>query len=463
MNSLLIVIIEIFKQYLESIALVSKGIEYTYKDIMEKSYSLANRLNEFSNKKLTIALVASNSAEWVIIFLAVILSNNKLVLFSPKLSKKKLLYVISNSKASILFTDLDLNQDDFPFIYQLFKIDNIIFENDKMLLHKDLVETEALIIYTPRGLKYNAIPYYNIAKTMSILDKKEIFNNCSNYVAHQEFTYNYVLTLLVPLLRGVRITIPTHNLLLNEEGNEVVILNAFQFEELWREFIESSDDVFIKFLKDFRFNKIKNWIIKRNLKRLFPNIENLIILNSSLNRYIESTLKYIKLPYTVTYGTVETCGIASYTSPKFFQEGSCGDLLFSDFNYMNNILEDDTVHITDNLTLYFENRRDEEIKTEYGFTISRDVESILKNLPLVIDCVLILYNDELKLLVNIDLEYIDSEHLRIHEVNRILDECRKQINNKVHTFEKISKIVIDLQPFKRDSYGRILREYYTIE
>lgn len=461
MNILAIFLIEMFKKYFESTAVTSNESSYTYKEILEKSYSLANRLNHLSKERTKIALIANNSIEWIIVFIAVILSDHKLVLISRNLSIKKVKRSISDSKASIIITDLPLHKRDFSYIYCVIDIKTIEYKKSIVLDRNMLHIEENLIVYTPRRLEGISIPYKKILSVLSELDKKEIFNTSTEYVAYQEFTYNYVLTLLLPLTEGVEIIIPKHvfnTFTLSFHSEKVVILTAHQFEELWRESICPSSNSLMRVLSELKLSRIRNWMIKRNLKLLFPNIETLIILNSELNIQIETILKKIKFPFTITYGIIENCGISTYSKPKEFVFGSCGKMLQS--TVIDSV--DDRFEVDTNYNFFFKCREEEIITTKFGFTITRDVEKILKNLPLVKDCVFIKWYDDLILIVNIDFNHIDSKNISLEEVYKILEDCRLQINSRVHTFENISKILVDFSEFKRDAYGRILREYYTI-
>lgn len=81
---------------------------------------------------------------------------------------------------------------------------------------------------------------------------------------------------------------------------------------------------------------------------------------------------------------------------------------------------------------------------------------------MVTDCVFTTYKGDLILLVNIDQQYADGKNMKLHDIYETLNQCKSQINNEVHSFEKISSVRVMLPDFKRDCYGRILREFYTI-
>ncbi len=484
MNKLTILLLELFKTILKNIAVKYNNTEYSYEYILNTSKNFAVTLNELSSKRLRIALVASNSIEWIIIFLGIIFSKHQLILFSPNLSKTKLYHVLQESSSIFLITDIEeLNPNKLTTVRVVMYVKEITFNTENitpdsyfkqrmgMIDEEDVLHDydDGIIVYTPRKMDSKFISYNTIVDILNLLLKKDIYIKCSNYVCYQDFTYNYTLCILLPFIYEITIIIPNepvketayflkHNLL--QQKTETIILTGYQFELLWREYVENRTDIFTEFLSDFKFRRLARWRIKKHLKDLFPNIEKLIILNSNISYEIETTLKRINFPYTITYGTVETCGIATYSDPKDFIIHSCGKRLPIPALILDQHDREsgDDYRIDDNNILFFKARSENIIKTEFGFTISNEVENILKSLPLVIDCMLIQYEQRLILLVNIDKDYCDYKGYKLHDINRILNGCSKEINEKVHSFEKIDNIQVVLTDFKRDSYGRILKD-----
>ena len=493
MNQLTILLIELFKSIF--IAKVKdREKNYTYMYIFKRAITLANYLNMASRKPIRIALIANNSINWIIVFLAVIFSKHQLVLFSRNNTITKIKKIISDSKSTFVITDITLYEikNSCPFVRVIIEIEDIINIDEDILTDSLDIEDfsqQSILTYTPNKLKEVEITYDHIIELCSKLSKeKDLFDATNTFVLNQELCYNYVLCLLLPLLAGVDIIISETNIegkgLFKTIDNiqahqpEIVILTGYQFEVIWRQFIEPSDNKFIRLLIDFKWKKLRRWFLKKNLNFYFPNIKSLIILNSSISYEKEELLKSIKFPYTITYGTVETCGIATYSNPKNFVINSCGEVI----NITNSLIEqnerlrimnngqieelDDRGIIKQrtNNTLFFFNRTDETIETEYGFIITRDIEKILKSLPLITDCVLFLIKDrELSLLVNLDVNLIDSQSLKIKEIQEILKEMITEINKKVYSFQKIENVYIDFTKFQRDHYGRIKRDLYTIQ
>jgi len=488
MNKLATLIIEMLKLSLGLTAVISNNTEYTYEYILNASKNLAAQLNETYARRTKIALIADNSVEWIIVFLAIIFSKHQLVLFSSRLSKKKIYNILIYSRTSVVITDLDLDRDKTPTIFDVIIISDLIMPGEDefhWLLEQDEQDT-GIIVFTPRKMSQVYIAYDEITNLMGVLETKNIYRTLQeNYVNYQDFTYNYVLCLLLPLLSGLTIVLPSdystayslkHTL--KSQINETVILTGYQFELLWREYVENKTDMFTEFLYDFRLKRLRRWRIKRHLKQLFPNIQQLIILNSEVSLETEEILKKIKFPYTITYGTVETCGIATYSKPKDFLIESTGEPLSTDLKRTseNNLVYlkpddsnipidgqyrmyqlDDKGEFRDN-QLFFECRKSEVLETSYGFIVSRKAEKILKSLNLVTDCILVVYEEELVMIANINKDYCDYKNYTHATIMKMIQEQIHQINAGLETFSKIDKVRYELIDFSRDTYGRILRD-----
>lgn len=471
-------ILQVFKTYHDKDSVKSNDTSYSYKDILIKVYFLVQQLKNTNPAPMRVGLVAHNSIEWVIVFLAVILSGNKLVLFSPLTSKAKLKHMIINANLQLLFTDYESIEEirnPITTIVSITKLRYVLLNSPEAQhiesyeciieklsnYHNELIK--GIIVYSPKSIYPVIIPYTHIILMLDVIREAKIFDKTTNYVAYPEFTYNYILGFLLPFIEGINIVIPTGKFSTHDAKwqfntylPEIVILNAYQFEQIWREFIEPSTNELLKFLAEYELVFIQKWILKKRIKSVFPDMEKLIILNSSLSTTMESTLKSMKVPYTITYGSVETCGLVSYSDPKDFKIGTLGKIInpFIDINDICN----DTISVDENLNII---SSDEEY-TEFEFTASK-YEKILKGLPLVTDCILTKFNNELILLVNIDTQYVDTYGICLSEVKKRLEICRKEVNSKVNSSRYLNRIIIELVEFKRDSNGRIMREYYEVD
>jgi hypothetical protein len=432
MDILLKYLILAIKPFWNNVAAIQDGISIKYSELFRQAIKLSSEFSKLRREKKIIALCANNSVEWIIAFLSIIISNNTLVLISPRTEIELILHNLVASEVDIIITDsknVKLHKILKDFVTK-FKKGIIYTENIKIKDYKTLPVHEALItmfrnfefgkdgndiiIYTPNRQQEIKLPHDDMLYLLMELKNKEIFKSNTDYLAYAEFTYNYVLGLLVPLSSGSRIIITNYSKPLFDDTNlelnditynfnhciqkrsiSTVILYANQFNQILKSIKEQSLTFkeFIIILLSVRSYKslimIKKLIIKKRLKTLLPNLEKMIILNSSLSLDTEKLLKKIKFPYSITYGTVETYGIATYSHPDEFKIESvgrdiCGILLFKDgvlHHKWKGSLKDCGIKDC-NGDIYFMFR-----DSSYGLQ-SKRVEEILKQIPFISECIL---------------------------------------------------------------------------
>ena len=456
----------------------------SYGEVRERVVRVTNYLNKLSNERqVKIALIATNSIDWIICFLAILISKHHLVLISPYLTTSKIKKAVMDSNVDIIITSKDFNIDMFPLCHRVFRINyisNISSNNERNGLKKSLDESilenqetnfssKGITIISPRKLSEIRISKDNINDRLKILTTKNIFPDFSTYVAYLEFTYNYVICLLLPLIHGCIIRIPEkrseysiHALSRSTNGEQTVIITGRQFENLYKKFIEDPRNIFSNLLKYFHLWIIRKRILKNRLKKEFPNLRMLIILNSRFSLSIERTLKLLKFPFTITYGTVETSGIASFSLPNEFVVRSCGQPLFpSEVSYY----KDDSLFITNN-NLFFIGRNNEYIRIRNSkgeeVLISRSSEDILRHLPFVDDCILIEDNNNIHLFITLDYKLVEEVNISRDDIKQLLKDSINRLNRSKVIQWYIHSIVIVDGDFRRDSYDRILSEHCLI-
>jgi len=488
MNNLITLILDIFKRYLASTCVIEENTYLSYADILYRASTLARNLNNHYYSRIRIGLIANNSANWIIVFIAVILSKHRLVLFSPKcLRPGDIDHIIIDSNVSLLYTDVDMFTINFNnFQKELCNVKNIThltFDNMRMDSPKKFLDTEyiagtliesvgkSIIIYTPRHLTKVFIAYEDIVKKLTVLNSYGTFNNTTTYLAYPDFTYNYLLGFLLPFQNDITIVIPygdedtygmKNNFLTHQP--EVVILNASQFEFLYKEYIESPLDTFNELLKTLRIWILRRYLLNKKIEQLFSNLSCLIILNTSLNPKIEKILKRLSIPYIITYGRVEDCGITTFSMTKKFVEGSVGEFIMRADEIIDAQQDDkieQVINDKDQRVIYYYSRREdfEMESSEYPISIE-DIERGFRINPLIENCLIIRDKGSLILLVNPDVKYAGYKGYGIEYISRRLGRDIHIYNQRVQPYEKINKVVVTPTKFQKDSYGRILRDRY---
>lgn len=489
MNTIITALLLVLRNLMGTIAVTTDTGVYTLNEILEQAKKMSDNLRVRNTYKLRIGLVADNSIEWIIAWLAILMSNHKVIRLSPRLDKTKLTAAIQKGQIQVLITDKKEwyhmhDQKHWLSLYEVIPINAVWHYKDipsDMLYEYDL--EDHITTYSPRNLNKITIQHNNTLLTASKLEEKGLFANTSTYVAYASFADNPIVGLLCPLLKGVNIVIPTslnpsrYNISADVSNYqpETIILTGLQFESFYKEFIWNSYEFLETTVERFELYWLKRRIIKKRLTKAFPNLKELVILNSSINAQIESTLKKVGFPYTITYGSCETEGITSYSNASSFKEGSVGRIVDKNISILNgtvmthageyNIvgLVDDVGEIDEDDFFFFKHRIDDEIVTKFGFEMPSTAEKILKNLPFVNDCLIVSYEDKLLLIVYPDLDYLDHRNITMKGYERTIDLCIQQINNSSFSFQKIDEIKIVTEDFVRDSYGRIRKDLYNLK
>ena len=482
MNTLLEFLSKIFHSLWMSIAVLDKSKEWTYKEIWELSdYHAKILLRDY---KENIAIHAHNSIEWIIIFLAILKSKNKILLIHPNQSLKNVIRILSEKSIDIIYTDNDilLNQkllhDKTNFV-NIQNIKNILAENqDSFIMYNYkpqnyIKENDSISVLSFRSFKIIEVSFNTIISLIGKLSKRGLFKNKDKetyYIAHVDFTYNYIIGLLLPLSSGVPIVITNEDLphyRFYMFKPNTIILTGRHFEQIYHEYIDISTDMLIKFLKDLNLWFILNIMFGYRLKHIFGDIDTLVILNSDLSLQIEKTLKSCRFPYTITYGIAEAGGIISYSDPKNFKLGTMGKIISNNVDiygdklvYKDEIINDIvSKHIKDDIV--FHNREEDEITSKFGYTCHIDLERKLRNLALVDDCLLVQnQNGTMKLYCTLDTNYIELNNIDSNHIKRIIQGQINYINIQLDMDLNIQDIVILLYDFTRDHYDRIRRDLY---
>jgi acyl-CoA synthetase (AMP-forming)/AMP-acid ligase II len=483
MKNLITFITEAFQMSWEDIALKTEDKTIKYKELLNAIKEMAVFINTLyitgfykeclEGKKLKIALVASSNINWVITFLGILFSGNIPVLISTRLSKNKIYHILNDNNIAIVFTNVRSIYTEG--IYHCININNLdsykrtqernnvinLFRKDTSICYTDNKQTD-LIVYSPNELKKCVFSNTEILSLLSTLGSKNIFSQGDEICITKDFSYNYIFCLLLPLLSGSSIFI---NKEVDYTNNQIVILSKSEIEDLlWLE-----DITIVKFVWYKRLFLLGKWLMKRKINKIFPNIKTLIILNSSPSPWIENLFKWSEVPYTITYGTTETMGIATYTEPSKFKKGSVGDVLpykniitfsnklflvNSELNYLG-----DTGYKKGE-TLYFTGKEGDIFYNSKNLVIlSNRIIDLFRNITLIEACYIVMIKDRLFLIVNLNESYCEKEKIySLKEARQLLRMYIQEINKILLPHEKIYDVVIEPVKFKKDLNNNIIKK-----
>lgn len=349
---------------------------YKYSDVVKyiaKWHILFEKLGLQRGDK--VALMAKDSAEWSIFFMATITYGAVIVPILQDFPPKDAMGIIDHSDAVLLLVNENIYKDFDP--NNIPKVKNIIELQSFKALHSQVgldylkneleaTEKDFLAKY-PNGITKDAINYYhtpnselillnytsgttgfskgvmvsanNIAGNLLFCMSKDIVRNrekllCFLPMAH---TYSCMIHLFLAQAIGIHVIIlgkvPTPQILRKAFGEikpQVIISVPLVLEKIYMNtimpIIKRKN---MQILLNIPFlNKIIYGKIVDKLKRgMGGNLRQVIVGGAALNPEVAKFLKKIGFPVTVGYGMTECAPLISYAFPHEWRLGSCGKVL----------------------------------------------------------------------------------------------------------------------------------------
>ena len=241
-------------------------------------------------------------------------------------------------------------------------------------------------------------------------------------------------------------------------------------------------------------------MIRETLMNAFGGeFSQIIIGGAPLNAEVEAFLRRIKFPITIGYGMTETAPLISFTPWKEFRSQSCGQVLkgfmearIADANaegvgeiqvrgehvmagyYKNEqatkecFTEDgwlrtgDLGMIDNDGFIYIKGRCKTMLLGPSGQNIyPEEIEAKINNMPYVLES-LVLQKDDTRLvaLVCPDFEAVDADHLTQDQLEAIMDENRKLVNQDLAAYEQVNMVKLYTHEFEKTPKKSIKRFLY---
>ena len=245
--------------------------------------------------------------------------------------------------------------------------------------------------------------------------------------------------------------------------------------------------------------KVREKIREQVYQAFGGNLYEIIIGGAALNGEIESFLRHIDFPYTVGYGATECGPIICYRDWHTFVKGSCGQAALhqevridsSDpqnipgeiltkgpnvlLGYYKNeeatqqAIDKDSWFHTGDLGLmdsdgnvFIKGRSKNMLLGSNGQNIyPEEIEDKLNSLPLVNECLIIQSGDKLIGLVHPDYDEAQNLGLNAEDIKNIMEENRRQLNEIIPAYCKVSEIRIQEEEFEKTPKKSIKRFLYT--
>ncbi len=244
--------------------------------------------------------------------------------------------------------------------------------------------------------------------------------------------------------------------------------------------------------------KVEQKICEQVINAFGGNFYEIIVGGAAFNQEIESFLKRIDFPYTVGYGATECAPIICYSDYKTFKPGSCGrpvihmevridsnnpetipgEILARGLNVMlgyykneeatSLALDKDGWYHTGDLgtmdkegNVFIKGRSKNMLLGSNGQNIyPEEIEDKINSMTMIIESIVVQRGEKLVALVYPDFEEAKNMGFNDGDLKNIMEQNRKEINEILPAYEKISEIEIYQQEFEKTPKKSIKRYLY---
>jgi long-chain acyl-CoA synthetase len=320
--------------------------------------------------------------------------------------------------------------------------------------------------------------------------------------------YGCAFDFIVQFVNGAHITfltrIPSPKILLKamEEIRPTVIFTVpLILEKIYKNSIlPQLNKTAIKLATNIPFvnNRIYAEFRKKLQNALGGEFKTIVAGGAPLNREVEDFFHMIKFPYVVGYGMTECAPLISVEFLDGYKPHSVGKAITGisvkiDSNDPENIPGEICVKGRNVMIGYYKNEEaTAKIFTEDGWLKTGDVgvidkegnifikgrsktmiltssgqnvypeeiESKLNNMPFVSESLVIQRENKIVALVYPDFAAMDEMGIQVSELDKIMDEQRKELNKQLAAYENITKIIIHPHEFEKTPKKSIKRYLY---
>ena len=390
------------------------------------------------------------------------------------------------------------------------------FRKEHVSYHVDSAEELALINYTSGTTGFSKgvmIPYRalwgNLDTCMEVLGKKIQKNGNMLSILPMAHMYGMSMEFIFGFCGG------SHLYFLTRLPSPAIIAQAFA--EIHPSIVISVPLVVEKIVRKGVFPKVQRNIVKLLLnmpvvskkvkeqirievnKAFGGNAYEVIVGGAALSQEVEQFLKNIDFPITVGYGTTECAPLISYSDYKDFVPGSCGtpvkhmevkivknkpsdqlgEIVTRGTNvmlgYYNNeeatrqVLDKDGWYHTGDLGemsadghIFIKGRIKNMLLGSNGQNVyPEEIEDKLNSMMMVNECLIVQRNNKLVALVYPDVDEVSNMGLTNPDVETIMEQNLKELNNTLPAYCKIAEIKIHDEEFAKTPKKSIKRYMYN--
>lgn len=256
----------------------------------------------------------------------------------------------------------------------------------------------------------------------------------------------------------------------------------------------------IKFLLHVPF--VKRSVLKKIRQGIMDafggKLQELIVGGAAISPEVESALKLLKIPYTIGYGMTECAPLVGYSRAQTFVKNSCGrpisgveirvdsenpetvpgelqirgDVVMQEY-YKNEqatrdaFTDDGWLHTGDlgvvdsEGNIFIRGRSKTMILGPNGQNIyPEEIEDIINNLPYILESIVVKRVNKLVALVYVDKDLVKKEKLSEEQIDSIMKNNLRSLNQKMPSYSKIANFEFQEQPFEKTPKRSIRRFLY---
>jgi len=314
---------------------------------------------------------------------------------------------------------------------------------------------------------------------------------------------------LFPISLGCHITyltkVPTPQILLKALGEvrpHLILLVPLIIEKIYKKrIIPTLEKPVMKVLlaipgvNNLIYKKIRNSLVEN----FGGNFHEVVIGGAALSPEVEAFFRKINFPFTIGYGMTECGPLISYAPHHSTKAGSSGELVDRMearidskkpdsepgeiqvkgrnvmLGYFNNkkanaqVFTDDGWFKTGDLGvmddeqfIFIRGRKKNMLLGSSGQNVyPEELESRLSNFPFVQECVILQRNNQLVAKVYPDAEMMSQTNTKEENLDKTMDQTRRDFNRAVAPYEQLSRIELMDQEFEKTPKKNIKRFLYT--